>query len=236
MRNILVTGVSQGIGFEIVKSFAKNSNINVIGIARNELGLEKLTKECQLINSDFKLKTLSLDLSNIDSIDKIIELIKVDFNASLDGLIHNAGTLVKKPFTEITNKELEASFRVNCLSPFILTQKLFPYFSKSAHMVSISSMGGVQGSKKFPGLSAYSTSKATLISLTECLAEEFKMTDLSFNCLALGAVKTEMLSQAFPGYDAPLSASQMGTYVIDFYINGRNYFNGQVIPVSLTTP
>ena len=99
MRNILVTGISQGIGFEIVKSFANNSNVNVIGIARNELGLEKLTKECQLINSDFKLKTLSLDLSNIDSIDKIIELIKVDFNSSLDGLIHNAGTLVKKPFT-----------------------------------------------------------------------------------------------------------------------------------------
>ena len=103
-------------------------------------------------------------------------------------------------------------------------------------MVSISSMGGVQGSKKVPGLSAYSTSKSTLISLTECLAEEFKMTNLSFNCLALGAVKTEMVSQAFPGYDAPLSAQEMGEFIADFLFTGHKYFNGQVIPISLTTP
>ena len=236
MRNILITGCSKGIGFEIVKTFAKNSSINIIGVARNDIGLAKLNQECKEINNNFNLKTISIDVSNIDAIDKIVELIKVHFNATLDGLIHNAGTLVNKPFTEITNQELEDSFRVNCFSPFILTQKLFPYFSTSAHILSISSMGGVQGTQKFPGLSAYSTSKATLITFTECLAEEFKMTDLSFNCLALGAVKTEMLSKAFPGYNPPLSAKEMGDFIADFLLTGHKYFNGKVIPVSLTTP
>ena len=177
-----------------------------------------------------------MDLSNIDSVDRIVEHIQSHSNGTIDGLIHNAGYLVKKSFTDISVKELEDSFKVNFFAPFMLTQKLVPYFNKDAHIVSISSMGGIQGSKKFPGLSAYSTSKATLITLTECLAEEFKMTDLTFNCLALGAVKTEMLSKAFPGYDAPISANEMGDFIVDFLLRGGKYFNGQVIPVSLTTP
>ena len=97
-------------------------------------------------------------------------------------------------------------------------------------------MGGIQGSKKFPDLSVYSTSKSTLITLTECLAEEFKMTDLVFNCLALGAVQTEMFKKVFPGYDAPLSAEDMSQFIVDFCFNGKKYFNGKTIPISLTTP
>ena len=236
MKNILVTGCSRGIGFEVVKGLAKDPRISVLAISRDDKGLNRLIEECQLINANFHLHTLSIDLATDKAIEKISDYVKINLNSSLDGVIHNAGYLVKKAFTDITHKELEDSFKVNCIAPFFLTQKLTPYLNKTAHVLFISSMGGVQGSKKFPGLSAYSTSKATLITMTECLVEEFKMTDIKFNCLALGAVQTEMLSRAFPGYEAPLSASQMGAYVIDFYINARKYFNGQVIPISLTTP
>ena len=236
MKNILITGCSRGIGFETVKSFAKFHNISVLAISRDNTGLKKLEKECKLANAEFSLHILSVDLEDMGAIDVILQYIKQKMNNSLDGVIHNAGFLVKKTFTEITKLELEKSFKVNFFSPFLLTQKLIPLFTKNAHVLSISSMGGVQGSKKFPGLSAYSTSKATLITLTECLAEEFEMTDLIFNCLALGAVQTEMLSQAFPGYTAPLSADEMGAFISNFFIDGRKYFNGQVIPISLTTP
>ena len=236
MKNVLVTGCSKGIGFQIVKQFAKQSDIRVLAISRDSVGLNKLAQECKLINKHFVLKVMSLDLSVISSIESLANIVKIDFNSSVDGIIHNAGFLVKKSFTDITNEDLDISFKVNCLAPFLLTQKLIPFFTPAAHVLSISSIGGIQGSKKFPGLSAYSTSKATLITLTECLAEEFKMTNYKFNCLALGAVQTEMLSQAFPGYEAPLSADDMGGYVVDFYLNGPKYFNGQVIPVSLTTP
>ena len=236
MKNILVTGCSRGIGFEIVKSFANNKNAKVLAISRDEDGLKKLVKECSELNSGFQLHILSIDLVEKKSIQKICDYIKVNMNNSLDGIIHNAGFLIKKPFTQITHEELENSFKINVFSPFMLTQKLIPVFTKNAHILSISSMGGVQGSQKFPGLSAYSTSKATLITLTECLAEEFKMTDLIFNCLALGAVQTEMLSKAFPGYDAPLSANEMCNFIANFFYDGGKYFNGKVVPVSLTTP
>jgi len=236
MKNILITGCSRGIGFETVKRFSQISNVTIFAISRNVKGLQRLKEECSRINNESIIHTLGIDLSDLDFAHNIISYLKSHLNGKLDGVIHNAGYLVKKAFTDITHKELEDSFKVNCIAPFLLTQKLTPYLNKTAHVLFISSMGGVQGSKKFPGLSAYSTSKATLITMTECLVEEFKMTDIKFNCLALGAVQTEMLSQAFPGYEAPLSASQMGAYIIDFYINARKYFNGQVISVSLTTP
>lgn len=234
MKNILITGCSRGIGYEIVKEFSGKENIQVLAISRSKKGLEQLKKECFLLN--FKITVLSVDLIDKRSINQIINIIKSNFNNQLDGIIHNAGFLIKKQFTDISERELEDSFRVNFFAPFLLTQKLMPFFSKNAHVLFISSMGGVQGSKKFPGLSAYSTSKSTLITLTECLAEEFHTTDFTFNCLALGAVNTEMLNKAFPGYNAPISASEMGNFIVDFFFNGCKYFNGQLIPVSLTTP
>ena len=236
MKKILVTGCSKGIGFEIVKIFSKESNIIILAISRDIKGLSKLKEECLRINPDFNLHILSIDLSIPDAINKILDVIQSDFNGSIDGVIHNAGYLVNKAFVDIRHEELDNSFKINLFAPFLLTQKLIPYFSENAHVLFISSMGGVQGSQKFKGLSAYSTSKAGLITLTECLAEEFKMTNLRFNCLALGAVQTEMLNRAFPGYKAPVSANEMGIYIVDFYTHGKNYFNGKVLPISLTTP
>jgi NAD(P)-dependent dehydrogenase (short-subunit alcohol dehydrogenase family) len=97
-------------------------------------------------------------------------------------------------------------------------------------------MGGVQGSSKFPGLSAYSSSKSALSGLTECLAEELKTKNIAVNCLALGAVQTEMLAKAFPGYKAPVTPSQMAEFICDFALKGQHFFNGKIIPVSSSTP
>ena len=124
------------------------------------------------------------------------------------------------------------------MAPVLLIQSLLDLLRKSreAHVVNISSMGGVQGSKKFPGLSAYSASKAALQVLTECLAEEFKEENIAFNSLALGAVQTDMLAETFPGYKAPLKASEMAEFIADFAINGRRFYRGKTVQVSLSTP
>jgi NAD(P)-dependent dehydrogenase (short-subunit alcohol dehydrogenase family) len=97
-------------------------------------------------------------------------------------------------------------------------------------------MGGVQGSAKFPGLAAYSSSKAALANLSELLAEELKEKNIRVNCLALGAAQTEMLETAFPGYKAPVTAAEMAQWVGWFAINGHRFFNGKVLPVALSTP
>lgn len=97
-------------------------------------------------------------------------------------------------------------------------------------------MGGIQGSMKFAGLAAYSSSKGALITLTELLAEEYKENGPAFNVLALGAVQTEMLEEAFPGYRAPLSAIEMAEYIRNFSLTGSKYYNGKILQVSNSTP
>lgn len=144
--------------------------------------------------------------------------------------------MVNKPFSELSLEDFKQSYDVNVFGVFSLTQAVLPFFKKSSHVVNISSMGGVQGSAKFPGLAAYSSSKGALITLTELLAEEFKQTGPSFNVLALGAVQTEMLEEAFPGYKAPLTATQMAQYIIDFSLTGNTFYNGKVLEVSSSTP
>ena len=159
-----------------------------------------------------------------------------DRKLSLDGLVHNAGMLLNKPFEDTLVSDMMEVYKVNVFAASELTRRLLPFFKKGAHVVGISSMGGIQGSSKFPGLAAYSSSKGALITLFELLAEEFKERGLSFNTLALGAVQTEMLEQAFPGYRASVTPGQMGAYVADFVLTGHELFNGKVLQVSNSTP
>jgi 3-oxoacyl-[acyl-carrier protein] reductase len=233
-KKVVVTGASRGIGYELVKKYA-SKGFQVLAISRDSQKLEALINDCKRTNKDSRVDFLALDLSK-ESFDQILSnYIKERYN-SIDILINNAGSIVVKPFTEISALELQRVYQVNILSVFKTIQSLMPLFSSEAHIVNISSVGGVQGSAKFPGLSAYSSSKAALVGLTECLAEEYKETLLSFNCLALGAVQTEMLEEAFPGYRAPLSARQMADYICDFSLNGQVYYNGKILPVSKSTP
>jgi NAD(P)-dependent dehydrogenase (short-subunit alcohol dehydrogenase family) len=183
------------------------------------------------------LHIISTDLTSTESIDHAVAVIKSKVSC-IDVVINNAGSIVNKPFEKIDYQELEIVYRVNVFAPFYLTQQLLHLLGRhsKAHVVNISSMGGFQGSAKFPGLSSYSSSKAAIAGLTECLAEEFKEKNISVNCLALGAVQTEMLEEAFPGYQAPLKPNQIADYIYDFAIKGHLYYNGKILPVSSSTP
>jgi NAD(P)-dependent dehydrogenase (short-subunit alcohol dehydrogenase family) len=154
----------------------------------------------------------------------------------VDAIIHNAGSLLLKPFLETTQQDFESIYKVNVFGVANLTRICLPYLQKGSHVVTISSMGGIQGSLKFAGLAAYSSSKGAVITLSELLAEEYKEQGISFNVLALGSVQTEMLEEAFPGYQAPIQANEMANYIFDFTLNGNKYFNGKVLQVSSTNP
>ena len=154
----------------------------------------------------------------------------------VDVLINNAGSLLNKPFSETTVQEFENVYKVNVFGVAEMTKTVLPMMGQEGHVVTVSSMGGVQGSMKFPGLSAYSSSKGAVITLTELLAEEYKETGPSFNVLALGAVQTEMLEEAFPGYKAPVTALEMAAYIKDFALTGQKLYNGKLLQVSNSTP
>jgi short-subunit dehydrogenase len=230
--NIVITGASRGIGYELVKNLCADKANTVFAIARDEQKLTQLKKEC-----GDNVVVCALDLNDDASIEKFCNGLRQQ-HISIHYLVNNAGAIVNKPFMEITRRDLETVYGVNVFSAVKFIQGLIPFMDEktACHVVNIGSMGGFQGSAKFAGLSAYSSGKAALACLTECLAEEFKGRSIAFNCLALGAVQTEMLESAFPGYKAPLSASEMACYIADFVMNAHRFMNGKVIPVSLSTP
>ena len=144
--------------------------------------------------------------------------------------------MLNKPFAETTATDFEAIYRVNVFGVAALTRVVLPFMASGSHVVTISSIGGVQGSVKFPGLAAYSSSKGAVITWSELLAEEYKEQNIAFNVLALGAVQTEMLEEAFPGYQAPVTAREMASYIANFALTGNQFYNGKVMQVSASTP
>ncbi|RLD29670.1 MAG: short-chain dehydrogenase [Bacteroidetes bacterium] len=225
-KNVIITGTSQGIGFELVKLFA-NSGHNVLALSRK-------SKPILNLNID-NVTTFPFDLGNLEAYKEVEEFIFSEWK-QVDVLINNAGTLLNKPFAETTFEDFEEVYKTNVFGVAEMTRIVLPFMKKNSHVVTISSIGGVQGSMKFSGLAAYSSSKGAVITLTELLAEEYKETGPSFNVLALGAVQTEMLEKAFPDYKASTTALEMAQYIYKFSLNGNKYYNGKLLQVSNSTP
>lgn len=233
--NIIITGTSRGIGYETVKILTADKENNIYAISRNQEGLDNLKNECQTRNNFQNLQIFPFDLVRGDYNELVKSLMQSGL-PNVDILINNAGTLIHKPFESMEDKDFDAIFDTNVKSIFKLIKYLMPYFPENAHIVNIGSMGGVNGSAKFPGLSLYSASKGAVAILTECLAEEFKNKSIKVNCLALGSAQTEMLSEAFPGYRSPLTAAEMAAFIADFSLKGHRWFNGKIIPVAVSVP
>lgn len=225
----VVTGASRGIGFEICQCLAKEE-YQVVAVARSKNPLQKLEQ----INPDF-ITAVPTDLTDHESVQQLSHKIATDFD-KVDILINNAGALINRSFAELTLDDWRSQIESNLISAIHITKHLLGQFSNHAHIVNISSMGGFQGSAKFPGLSAYSVSKGALSILTECLAVELSNKNIKTNALCLGAVQTEMLEEAFPGIEAPVTAQEMAEYVSDFALTGAKFYNGKVLPVALEDP
>ena len=225
MKNIIITGTSRGIGYELALQFA-NAGYQVLAISR---------KTPQILIDHENITCLAIDISDDNQLQQVSDFLSKTWQ-KVDVLIHNAGSLLHKNFTEITTQEFQNIYKVNVFAVAELSKICIPFMEKGSHVVTISSMGGIQGSIKFAGLSAYSSSKGAVITLSELLAEEYKESGISFNVLALGAVNTEMLQEAFPGYEAPLSAKEMADYIYNFALTGNKFYNGKVLQVSSSTP
>jgi NAD(P)-dependent dehydrogenase (short-subunit alcohol dehydrogenase family) len=225
LKNIIITGTSRGIGYELALQFA-NAGHQVLAISR---------KTPQALMEHPNISCLSLDISVAEDLLQVEKFIAQTWK-KVDVLLHNAGHLLHKPFGQITADEFQNVYKVNVFAVAELTKICIPFMQKGSHVVTISSMGGIQGSMKFAGLAAYSSSKGAVITLSELLAEEYKEQGIAFNVLALGAVNTEMLQEAFPGYEAPISAKEMADYIFNFALTGNTFYNGKVLQVSSSTP
>lgn len=232
--NIVLTGASSGIGFEAALEFTLQTANQVVCIARSADKLRKLLEIARSINPECTLLPVEFDIVH-DDYAALVPFLKERLG-TVDILINNAGALVNKSFAETTTADLKEMLESNVVGHFNMIKHVVPLMGSGGHIVNIGSMGGFQGSVKFPGLAAYSASKAALHGLTECLAFELAGTGIKVNCLALGSAQTEMLEAAFPGYESPVMAFEMGKYVADFAKTGHKFFNGKIIPVAVTTP
>ena len=223
-KNIIITGTSSGIGFELVNIFSKK-NHRVLALSRDNSKLRELKLD--------GVDAIDFDLNHNDY-GKINEFLKKD--EKIDILINNAGYLVNKPFKETTLEDFQMVYSTNVFSVAMLIKNTIDFMESGSNVLNISSIGGIQGSLKFPGLSAYSSSKGALNILTEMLAEEYKDRGIHFNSLALGSVQTKMLEKAFPNFTASTSALEMAEYIYNFSTNGYKLMNGKVVSVSSTTP
>lgn len=229
--NVCITGASRGLGRALAKYLVLQCGCRVFAVSRDTERLESLREEC-----GEGLEFLSADLVNPDAVSEIGKWLSSRIDG-LDILYNNAGYLVNKRIGDMKEEDFDRMIQVNYKVPYFLTKELLPLLRRGGrrHIVNIGSMGGVQGSSKFAGLSVYSSSKGALSTVTECLAEELKEEGISVNCLALGSVQTEMLSEAFPGYKAEMSAEKMAELVGDFGLKWGKGVSGKVIPVAKVT-
>tara|TARA_R110001592_G_scaffold325782_1_gene606033 strand:- start:33 stop:725 length:693 start_codon:yes stop_codon:yes gene_type:complete len=228
---VLISGVSRGIGRSLVEHCCNSNEFTkVIGVTRNATALDDL----EALYDNFKGIPFDLQNGNFSELNNLLRQ-EVD---SLDFVVNNAGALVNKPFLEWESEDFDKVYGVNIIGASKLLQITIPLMeeSKEAHVLNISSMGGVQGSAKFPGLSGYSSSKGALQVLTECLAEEYKDQGISFNCISLGAVQTEMLQEAFPGYQAPVQPDDMARFIKNTLLSAHKIYNGKNLCASKSTP
>lgn len=229
MKNIIITGASKGIGYATALHFAKEGH-RVYALARSSRQLNELKNEAY----SGEIIPVSIDLTSEDEIEAFLNKLAGDLK--VDVLVNNAGVLINKPFMESDKDDWMLQLEINLLAPVRLIKALKNRFSSGSHIVNICSMGGFQGSSKFPGLAAYSASKGALSILTECLSTEFANDGIAVNCLCLGAVQTEMLNEAFPGYEAPTQPEEMGSFIAEFSLNAHSFINGKIIPVALNNP
>lgn len=222
--NVLITGVSKGIGAALLKLCEEDARIKKIFACTSS----------DFKSTSSKTETIYVNFTEEFWIDTIAEHI---LDTPIDILINNAGYLICHEFDGFDEVSARNIFEINYWAPVKIIKLLIPNLkSSSGHVVNIGSMGGVQGSSKFPGLSHYSSSKGALAIATECLTAEYASQGIVFNYLALGAVDTEMLADAFPGYNAEMTPKEMAAFIYSFCFNAKKVMNGSIVNVSTTTP
>ncbi|NCD40465.1 MAG: SDR family oxidoreductase [Bacteroidia bacterium] len=232
--NILISGASRGIGYQMARQAAIHPENLVVALARNREKLEALRMDVLSALPSARLYVLPFDLAAGDY--HVLSHKLSEIANKFDLLINNAGWLVNKPLRAMEAEEFDTMYKINTRAAFLLSKMLLPRMPSGAQIINISSMGGFQGSEKFPGLGLYSSTKGALAVLTEAMATEWKSLGITVNCLCLGAVDTEMFHDAFPGYTAAVTPEHMAEFILDFARIAPGVMNGRILPVTLSNP
>ena len=178
-RTAVVTGGSGGIGSEVVQQL-RGGGWDVTSLSRRE----------------------GCDISDEAQVKKAFS----DMN-SLDALIHCAAVLIKQPFGDTSAADWDAQVNTDLRGAFLCSREAFQLMRKrGGSIVFVSSLSGVAGAEKFPGMAAYVAAKSGIAGLTEALAVEGRPDGIRVNAISPGAVDTPMLRIA--GVEGPALAAR----------------------------
>lgn len=189
-KAIIVTGGSQGIGAEIVRTLARSGNNVVLNYNRSEN--EAMTIQKELLDEGFKIEIFKADVSKHVEVTKLVNFCIEKFK-TIDVLINNAGICDEKLFTDITDIEWENMINTNLSSAFYAIKDSLPCMihNKSGLIINISSVYGLVGASCN---AHYAASKAGLDAMTKSLAKELGPSGIRVNSIAPGVISTRMNS------------------------------------------
>lgn len=183
-KNIVITGGSTGIGFEMAKDFL-SQGAKVLITGRNADKLELAKKK--LGDSSSILKS---DASSMSDIKELANFCKSHFK-SIDALIVNAGIAEKNTFGETTEEHFDKIFDINVKGLFFTVQNLLPSIKEEGSIVLTASIVSFKG---MPNLSLYNASKATVRSFARSLANDLKERKIRVNALSPGVTETPIMA------------------------------------------
>lgn len=186
---ILITGASRGIGRDIAKTLAKNSN-NIVIANYNKSEKEAIELKEGLKSEGIDIEIIKADVSKRNEAKEMVQEVLNKYG-KIDVLINNAGISQYKLFNDITDEEWDNIINTNLKSAFMVTQEAVRNMinNKEGCIINISSIWGVAGASMEV---AYSTSKAGLIGLTKSLAKELGPSNIRVNAIAPGIINTGM--------------------------------------------
>lgn len=186
----IVTGGSRGLGCSTVLNLAKRGVTSIFTYNASAHDAQRVVAEAEHLGAE--AVALKLDIGNVSSFDAFVGEVETALKNlgvhQFDYLVNNAGISNHTPFTEITEEELDAQYRINFKGTFFLTQKLLMLIRDGGQIVNVSS-----GVTRFvnPDSIAYATLKGAVEVFTRYLAHDLGSRDISVNTVAPGAIQTD---------------------------------------------
>lgn len=204
-RTCILTGTTHGIGLETAKLIA-GQGAKLIMLNRNTKRATLVQDHIRKVTGNHQVFNLHCDLASLDSVRECAHAV-CEAHGTIDVLINNAGIMNGKP--ELSDDGVELTFAVNYLGPFLLTQLLVDSLLQSPrgrvvnlasniHVIGKLDTDNLNSTQHYKSMRAYARSKLANVMHTIQLADKYRNTNMTANCLHPGVVATNLLPPSRP--------------------------------------